>query len=75
MSLQYKIVNHVLAQNEWMKDELIEFKNKIIQLQVEPFILQFKVNDLGQFNERNLGICFGEKISIRTGRIAIRKVK
>ena len=48
MSIQYKIVNHVLAQNEWMKDELIEFKNKIIQLQVEPFILQFKVNDLGQ---------------------------
>ena len=48
MNLQHKIINHVLTQNEWMKDELIQFKNKIIQLQVEPFMLQFKVNDLGQ---------------------------
>ena len=48
MNLQHKIINHVLTQNEWMKDELIQFKNKIIQLQVEPFTLQFKVNDLGQ---------------------------
>ena len=39
MNLQHKIINHVLTQNEWMKDELIQFKNKIIQLQVEPFTL------------------------------------
>ena len=48
MNLQHKIINHVLTQNEWMKDELIQFKNKIIQLQVEPFTLQFKVNEFGQ---------------------------
>ena len=48
MNLQHKIINHILTQNEWMKDELIQFKNKIIQLQVEPFMLQFKVNELGQ---------------------------
>jgi len=48
MNLQHKIINHILTQNEWMKDELIQFKNKIIQLQVDPFMLQFKVNELGQ---------------------------
>ena len=48
MSLQHKIINHILNQNEWMKNELIQFKNKIVQLQVEPFTFQFQVNDLGQ---------------------------
>ena len=29
-------------------DKFSKFKNKIIQLQVEPFTLQFKINDFGQ---------------------------
>ncbi len=48
MNLHHKIINHVLTQNEWIKDELNQFKNKIVQLNVEPFTIQFKVTDLGQ---------------------------
>ena len=38
MNLQHKIINHILTQNEWMKDELIQFKNKIIQLPLDCHI-------------------------------------
>ena len=56
MHIKNKIINHILAQNEWMKDELILYKNKIIQIEVEPFLLQFQVDSNGQLiNLDNLG--------------------
>ena len=56
MTIKNKIINHILAQNEWMKDELILYKNKIIQIVVEPFLLQFQVDSNGQLiNLDNLG--------------------
>lgn len=48
MMLREKIINHILSQNDWMKDELLGFKNKIIRLEVEPFIIHFQVDEKGQ---------------------------
>jgi ubiquinone biosynthesis accessory factor UbiJ len=50
MNLQNQIINHLLIQNDWMRDELILFKGKNIHLSIEPFILQFNVDKSGQLS-------------------------
>ena len=50
MNLKNQIINHILIQNDWMKNDLIKYKGKVIRLSIEPFILEFIVNDDGQLS-------------------------
>ena len=50
MNLKNHIINHILIQNDWMKNDLIKYKGKVIRLSIEPFILEFIVNDDGQLS-------------------------
>ena len=74
MNIKNKIINHILAQNEWMKDELILYKNKIIQIEVEPFLLQFQVDSNGQLiNLDNLGDVDTSISMTKIGRASCRE--
>ncbi len=46
--IKFKLINHLLGQNDWMQTKLKPYSGKLISLEIDSLIIKLVVNDQGQ---------------------------